>query len=94
MICTFFQGDDSPGAVVAAWGAVIPRNELTSSRAIASLRVLLGLDSELISGWTRDPVPLAEWELTRLKMRAIVDNTMRSITDVATLKVSLFLKLF
>ncbi|VDO83510.1 unnamed protein product [Heligmosomoides polygyrus] len=73
-----FQGEDSRGAAVASWGAVVPR--------IAALRILLGVDSELPSTWKRATVPLTVWETDRMRLRAILDNAMRAMSAVRALK--------
>lgn len=87
-------GDDSRGVAVASWGAIIPRisvgetseNAQTAARILAALRVLLGVDSDLPSSWKRAPVPLAEWEIERMRLRAILDNAMRAMSAVGALK--------
>uniref|UniRef100_A0A1I7XC29 Peroxisome biogenesis protein 2 n=1 Tax=Heterorhabditis bacteriophora TaxID=37862 RepID=A0A1I7XC29_HETBA len=84
-------GDDSRGVVIASWGAIIPRSEYTEERILAAIRVLLGVDTDLSSGWVRDPVPIADWEIDRLRLRAIVDNSMRSISAIGALKVFILL---
>ncbi|PIO59107.1 hypothetical protein TELCIR_19441, partial [Teladorsagia circumcincta] len=54
-------GEDSRGAAVASWGAVIPRIGVgetqeaayPAARVLAALRVLLGVDSDLPTTWKR-----------------------------------------
>lgn len=87
-------GEDSRGVAVASWGAIIPRicvgeaseNAQTAARILAALRVLLGVDSDLPSSWKRAPVPLADWEIERMRLRAVLDNAMRAISAVNALK--------
>ncbi|CAJ0570201.1 unnamed protein product, partial [Mesorhabditis spiculigera] len=71
-------GEDSKGAAVAAWGSIVARNEKTDAHMLASLRVLLGIDAELDGGRARNPCPIAQWEITRMHLRAYVDNTLRA----------------
>ncbi|VDM26967.1 unnamed protein product [Toxocara canis] len=79
-------GEDSSGVVVASWGAVVScsskRSSSVSVSTIASLRVLLGLDTELPAGASKDPSPVSEWELSRLKLRSFVDFSMNAISSV------------
>uniref|UniRef100_A0A7I4YKM2 GPI transamidase component PIG-S n=1 Tax=Haemonchus contortus TaxID=6289 RepID=A0A7I4YKM2_HAECO len=87
-------GEDSHGAAVASWGAVVPRIGLgeteesaqPGARVLGALRVLLGVDSDLPSTWKRSSVPLAVWEVDRMRLRAILDNSMRAISAVKALK--------
>ncbi|KAK6747982.1 hypothetical protein RB195_000908 [Necator americanus] len=87
-------GEDSRGAAVASWGAIIPRISLgetlddaqPAARVLAALRILLGVDSELPATWKRAPVPLAEWEIERMRLRAVLDNAMRAMSAVSALK--------
>ncbi|KAL6739726.1 hypothetical protein Aduo_013147 [Ancylostoma duodenale] len=87
-------GEDSRGAAVASWGAIIPRiclgetkeDAQPAARVLAALRVLLGVDSELPVTWKRAPVPLAEWEVERMRLRAVLDNAMRAMSAVSALK--------
>ncbi|KJH52103.1 hypothetical protein DICVIV_01682 [Dictyocaulus viviparus] len=87
-------GEDSRGIAVASWGAIIPRIYIgettrkteTAARVLAALRILLGVDSELPLSWKRDPVPLADWEIERMRIRAVVDNAMRAISAINALK--------
>ncbi|KIH48141.1 hypothetical protein ANCDUO_21793, partial [Ancylostoma duodenale] len=84
----------SRGAAVASWGAIIPRiclgetqeDAQPAARVLAALRVLLGVDSELPVTWKRAPVPLAEWEVERMRLRAVLDNAMRAMSAVSALK--------
>uniref|UniRef100_A0A915BLE1 GPI transamidase component PIG-S n=1 Tax=Parascaris univalens TaxID=6257 RepID=A0A915BLE1_PARUN len=79
-------GEDSKAVVVASWGAVVScpgmRAASVSSSVIGSLRVLLGLDTELPHGASKDPSPVADWELNRLKLRSFVDFSMNAISSV------------
>lgn len=72
--------------MVASWGAVVScpgmRTASVSSSLIGSLRVLLGLDTELPHGASKDPSPVADWELNRLKLRSFVDFSMNAISSV------------
>ncbi|VDM59076.1 unnamed protein product [Angiostrongylus costaricensis] len=87
-------GEDSRGVAVASWGAIIPRicvgetseDPQTAARILSALRVLLGVDSDLPASWKRAPVPLADWEIERMRLRAILDNAMRAISAVSALK--------
>lgn len=87
-------GEDSRGAAVASWGAVVPRigngetqeNAQPAARLLAALRILLGVDSELPSTWKRATVPLTVWETDRMRLRAILDNAMRAMSAVRALK--------
>ncbi|CAD6196804.1 unnamed protein product [Caenorhabditis auriculariae] len=79
------MGEDSNGLAVASWGAVLARNEKTESRAIAALRIHIGMDAELMPGWSRPPAPLCEWEVARARLRACVDNGMRAASAIRAL---------
>uniref|UniRef100_A0A0K0CXZ3 FeoB-type G domain-containing protein n=1 Tax=Angiostrongylus cantonensis TaxID=6313 RepID=A0A0K0CXZ3_ANGCA len=87
-------GEDSRGVAVASWGAIIPRicvgetseDPQTAARILSALRVLLGVDSDLPASWKRAPVPLADWEIERMRLRAILDNAMRAISAIGALK--------
>ncbi|CAI2350012.1 unnamed protein product [Caenorhabditis sp. 36 PRJEB53466] len=79
-------GEDSHGVAVASWGAVLPRNEATESRAIAALRIQMGMDAELSPGWHRPPVALCQWEVARARLRASVDNAMRAASAIRALE--------
>ncbi|VDK49249.1 unnamed protein product [Anisakis simplex] len=79
-------GEDSNGVVVASWGAIVSccgrETSSVSSSLIASLRILLGLDSELPYGASKQPSPVSEWELRRLKLRSFVDFSMNAMSSV------------
>ncbi|KAK6041362.1 hypothetical protein COOONC_21133, partial [Cooperia oncophora] len=87
-------GEDSRGAAVASWGAVIPRLGVgetqetahTAGRVLGALRILIGVDSDLPSTWKRAPIPLAVWEVDRIRLRAVLDNAMRAMSAVSALK--------
>ncbi|PIO60862.1 hypothetical protein TELCIR_17632 [Teladorsagia circumcincta] len=87
-------GEDSRGAAVASWGAVIPRIGVgetqeaayPAARVLAALRVLLGVDSDLPTTWKRATVPLSVWEADRMRLRAVIDNAMRAMSAVSALK--------
>ncbi|CAI5447884.1 unnamed protein product [Caenorhabditis angaria] len=79
------QGEDVEGIAVAAWGAVLTRNEKTEKKAIAALRIHLGLDAELSSSWSRPPIPLCKWEIERARLRVSIDNAMRTSSSIRAL---------
>uniref|UniRef100_A0A0N5AUJ9 GPI transamidase component PIG-S n=1 Tax=Syphacia muris TaxID=451379 RepID=A0A0N5AUJ9_9BILA len=70
--------------VVASWGSVtFAGGEMSVSQSlVATLRVLLGLDTDLPPMSERYPSPIAEWELNRLKLRSFVDCSMNAMTSV------------
>ncbi|CAP24309.2 Protein CBR-HPO-5 [Caenorhabditis briggsae] len=78
-------GEDIDGVAVASWGAVLPRNEATESKAIAAMRIQMGMDAELLIGWHRPSVALCQWEVARARLRASVDNAMRAASAVRAL---------
>lgn len=78
-------GEDVHGVAVASWGAVLQRNEATESKAIAAMRIQMGMDAELSSGWHRPPVAICQWEIARARLRASVDNAMRAASAVRAL---------
>uniref|UniRef100_A0A8R1I0I3 GPI transamidase component PIG-S n=1 Tax=Caenorhabditis japonica TaxID=281687 RepID=A0A8R1I0I3_CAEJA len=78
-------GEDSHGVAVASWGAVLARNEHTESRAIAAARIQMGMDAELPPGLYRPPVALCQWEISRARLRASVDNAMRAASAIRAL---------
>lgn len=53
-----------------------------SQSLIGALRVLLGLDTELPYSTGRYPSPIADWELSRLRLRSFVDSSMNAISSV------------
>ena len=87
---------------VASWGAILAKNEKADSQIINAMRfrrqgsemneriicrMLLGLDSDLLVGWTREAVALCEWEKNRAYLRALLDNAMRAASATRALKV-------
>ncbi|PAV62694.1 hypothetical protein WR25_20422 [Diploscapter pachys] len=80
------DGEDSNGVAVASWGAILAKNEKADSQIINAMRMLLGLDSDLLVGWTREAVALCEWEKNRAYLRALLDNAMRAASATRALK--------
>lgn len=78
-------GEDIHGVAVASWGAVLTRNDATESRAIAAMRIQMGMDAELSIGWYRPPVAVCQWEIARARLRASVDNAMRAASAIRAL---------
>ncbi|EGT37906.1 hypothetical protein CAEBREN_06970 [Caenorhabditis brenneri] len=78
-------GEDVHGVAVASWGAVLPRTELTESKAISAMRIQMGMDAELLPGWHRPPVAVCQWEIARARLRASVDNAMRAASAIRAL---------
>ncbi|EFP04796.1 hypothetical protein CRE_29996 [Caenorhabditis remanei] len=78
-------GEDIHGVAVASWGAVLTRNEATESKAIAAIRIQMGMDAELSIGWHRPPVAVCQWEIARARLRASVDNAMRAASAIRAL---------
>lgn len=80
------MGEDSSGIVVASWGAVVSHQggkfSTVSQSLIGALRVLLALDTDLPYASGRDPSPVSEWELNRMKLRSFVDCSMNAISSV------------
>lgn len=78
-------GEDIHGVAVASWGSVLSRNSDTESKAIASMRVQMGMDAELPIGWHRPSVAVCQWEIARARLRASVDNAMRAASATRAL---------
>ncbi|KAK0397771.1 hypothetical protein QR680_002260 [Steinernema hermaphroditum] len=51
-------------------------------KSLMKIQVLLGMDSELDAVYSKNPSPVSNWEIERLKLRSFVDNTMRCISSV------------
>lgn len=83
------QGDDSRGIVVASWGAVLSygaqRHFAVNQSVIAAMRVLFGLDTDIPVTADRAPIPVARWEISRLKLRSFIDCSINGISSVAAI---------
>ncbi|VDN28447.1 unnamed protein product [Gongylonema pulchrum] len=81
------MGDDSYGIVVASWGAILcgggQGHFAISQSMIGAMRVLFGLDTEIPAAASRAPMPVANWEIGRLKLRSFIDSSINAISSVA-----------
>ncbi|VDK88552.1 unnamed protein product [Litomosoides sigmodontis] len=82
-------GDESSGVVVASWGALLSYNGnkyLTVNQSvIAAMRILFGLDTDLPVSCDRLPLPVAKWEIKRIKLRSFIDCLINGISSVAAI---------
>ncbi|CAG9534148.1 unnamed protein product [Cercopithifilaria johnstoni] len=84
-----YLGDESNGVVVASWGALLSyggRKHLAVNQSIiAAMRVLFGLDTDLPVSYDRLPLPVAKWEIKRIKLRSFIDCSINGISSVAAI---------
>lgn len=52
---------------------------------IAAMRVLFGLDTYLPVSYHRLPLPVAKWEIIRIKMRSFIDCSINGMLSVAAI---------
>lgn len=75
--------------VVASWGALLSysgnKHLAVNQSVIAALRVLFGLDTDLPVSYNRLPLPVAKWEIRRIKLRSFIDCLINGISSVAAI---------
>lgn len=75
--------------VVASWGALLSyggkKRLAVNQSVIAAMRVLFGLDTDLPVSYDRLPLPVAEWEIKRIKLRSFIDYSISGISSVAAI---------
>uniref|UniRef100_A0A0R3S5V3 GPI transamidase component PIG-S n=1 Tax=Elaeophora elaphi TaxID=1147741 RepID=A0A0R3S5V3_9BILA len=83
------MGDESNGVVVASWGALLScggkKRLAVNQSVIAAMRVFFGLDSDLPVSYDRLPLPVAKWEIKRIKLRSFIDCSINGISSVAAI---------
>uniref|UniRef100_A0A915PX87 GPI transamidase component PIG-S n=1 Tax=Setaria digitata TaxID=48799 RepID=A0A915PX87_9BILA len=83
------MGDESDGIVVASWGALLShgghKRLAVNQSVIAAMRVLFGLDTDLAASANRLPLPIADWEIRRIKLRSVIDCSVNAISSVAAI---------
>ncbi|EFO28331.1 hypothetical protein LOAG_00150 [Loa loa] len=84
-----YMGDESNGLVVASWGALLSyagqRRLAVNQSVIAAMRALFGLDTDLPVSSDRSPLPVANWEIKRIKLRSFVDCSINGMSSVAAI---------
>uniref|UniRef100_A0AC35TY33 DUF3352 domain-containing protein n=1 Tax=Rhabditophanes sp. KR3021 TaxID=114890 RepID=A0AC35TY33_9BILA len=91
------QEEDVPGTIAASWGSAIPlvlydqhkqvdeyQNELktVTSFLFGSVKILLGMQADILSVYQKSSQPLLLWEMQRFHLRAFVDNLLTSIHHI------------
>lgn len=80
---------DSSGVVVASWGALFSYDGKKPSNVdqsvIAAMRVMFGLDTQFPVTTYRSPLPVAEWEISRIKLRSFIDCSINGISSVTAI---------
>lgn len=75
--------------VVASWGALVSyggqKRLAVNQSVIAAMRVLFGLDTDLPVSSARSPLPVATWEIKRIKLRSFIDCSINGISSVAAI---------
>ncbi|KAL3982233.1 Phosphatidylinositol-glycan biosynthesis class S family protein [Acanthocheilonema viteae] len=84
-----YMGDESNGVVVASWGALLSyggkKRLAVNQSVIAAMRVLFGFDTDLPISYDRLPLPVAKWEIKRIKLRSFIDCSINGISSLATI---------
>ncbi|VDN02852.1 unnamed protein product [Thelazia callipaeda] len=82
--------EDCNSVVVASWGALFSTRDsgslIVDESVIAAMRVLFGLDTDLPNTAQRLPLPVAEWEIRRMKLRSFIDCSINAISSVGAIK--------
>ncbi|EJW82623.1 hypothetical protein WUBG_06468 [Wuchereria bancrofti] len=83
-----YMGDESNGVIIASWGALLSyggeKRLAVNQSVIAAMRVLFGLDTNLPVSFDRLPLPVAKWEIKRIKLRSFIDCSISGISSVAS----------
>uniref|UniRef100_A0AAF5PH84 Uncharacterized protein n=1 Tax=Wuchereria bancrofti TaxID=6293 RepID=A0AAF5PH84_WUCBA len=84
-----YMGDESNGVIIASWGALLSyggeKRLAVNQSVIAAMRVLFGLDTNLPVSFDRLPLPVAKWEIKRIKLRSFIDCSISGISSVAAI---------
>ncbi|OZC07479.1 hypothetical protein X798_05535 [Onchocerca flexuosa] len=84
-----YMGDECNGVVVASWGALLSYGGqkllAVNQSVIAAMRILFGLDTDLPISSKRSPLPVANWEIRRIKLRSFIDCSINGMSSVAAI---------
>lgn len=83
------DGTGSTGVVVASWGALLSfngfKNYAVNQSMVTAMRILFGLDSHQFA-ISREKVPLAKWEINRLRLHTFAESAISGILSVQALQ--------
>lgn len=84
-----YMGDESNGVIVASWGALLSyggeKRLALNQSVVAAMRVLFGLDTDLPVSFDRLSLPVAKWEIKRIKLRSFIDCSISGISSIAAI---------